>query len=50
MKEYILGNKKIITTPNRYERTFKELGYIPYEEKKSIKKEVETKLKEKTKN
>lgn len=41
MKEYILGNKKIMTTPERYESTFKNLGYKPYEEKKNIKKEAE---------
>lgn len=47
MKEYILGDKKIITTPERYERTFKSLGYILYEEKKEVKMEVEPKPKKK---
>ncbi len=47
MKEYILGSKKILTTPDRYEKTFKELGYIPNEEKKEVKKEIGSKLKNK---
>lgn len=33
MKKYILGNKIISTTPERYETTFKDMGYVPYKEK-----------------
>ena len=32
MEKYILGENIIITTPQRYEKTFKTLGYIPYKE------------------
>ena len=41
MKEYILENKIIITTPERYEKTFKLLGYKPYEKEENIKEETE---------
>lgn len=30
MEKYILGKNIIITTKERYEKTFKDLGYIPY--------------------
>ena len=39
MNKYILGNKIIETTEERYNSTFKGMGYIPYVE---IKKEETT--------
>jgi hypothetical protein len=44
MNKYILGNKMIETTTERYETTFKAMGYVPYVEKA---KKVETKVVEK---
>ncbi len=35
MEKYILGENIIITTPQRYEKTFKALGYKPYKETKN---------------
>ena len=32
MEKYILGENIIITTPQRYEKTFKTLGNMPYKE------------------
>lgn len=37
LNKYILGNKKIETTEERYNRVFKDMGYIPYVEKKQEK-------------
>ena len=37
MEKYILGENIITTTRERYERTFKRLGYKPY--KAPVKKE-----------
>ena len=37
MEKYILGENIIITTPQRYEKTFKALGYMPYKEPKTEK-------------
>ena len=34
MEKYILGENIIITTPQRYEKEFKALGYKPYKEAK----------------
>ena len=45
MEKYILGNNIIKTTKERYESTFKALGYEPYVERKQIKKESEFKPK-----
>jgi hypothetical protein len=48
MEKYILGNNIIKTTKERYESTFKALGYEPYIEKKEIKlKTKETEFKSK---
>jgi hypothetical protein len=44
MNKYILGEKIIETTEERYQTTFKALGYVPYAEKE---KKVETKVVEK---
>ena len=41
MEKYILGENIIITTRERYEKTFKNLGYKPYKET-SIKSEINT--------
>ena len=38
MNKYILGTKTIETTEEIYNRIFKDLGYIPYVEKKTINK------------
>ena len=35
MNKYILGNKIIETTEERYNNTFKSIGYIPFVETKS---------------
>ena len=35
MNKYILGNKVIETTEERYNTTFKDLGYKPYQEPKA---------------
>ena len=41
MNKYILGNKIIETTEERYNNTFKDIGYVPYvEHKKEEMKEV----------
>lgn len=33
MNKYILGNKIIEATEERYNNTFKSIGYVPYVEK-----------------
>ncbi len=50
MKEYILGNKIISTTPERYETTFKDMGYVPYKKKEEKIDDKEPKKKEPKKN
>lgn len=41
MNKYILGNKIIEATEERYNNTFKDMGYVPYvEHKKEEMKEV----------
>ena len=34
MNKYILGNKIIEATEERYNNTFKSIGYVPYVERK----------------
>ena len=43
MNKYILGNKIIETTEERYNNTFKSIGYIPYVERKVIESKEEIK-------
>ena len=42
MNKYILGNKIIEATEERYNNTFKSIGYVPYVEKVERKEETET--------
>jgi len=46
MKDYILGEKIISTTPEKYESTFKAMGYMPLKKqpKKEEKKVEEVKI------
>ena len=41
MNKYILGNKIIEATEERYNNTFKSIGYVPYVEKVERKEETE---------
>ncbi len=43
MNKYILGNKIIEATEERYNNTFKSIGYVPYVEKKAIEPKEEVK-------
>ncbi len=46
MNKYILGNKIIEATEERYNNTFKDMGYVPYVERKEeieVNKEVKRK-------
>lgn len=36
MKDYILNDKIISTTENRYEKEFKDQGYVPYNDTKIL--------------
>ena len=42
MNKYILGNKIIEATEERYNNNFKDIGYVPYVEKVERKEETET--------
>ena len=46
MNKYILGNKIIEATEERYNNNFKDIGYVPYVERKEkieVNKEVKRK-------
>lgn len=45
MNKYELDGNIIKTTEERYERTFKNLGYVPYKEKKAEVKAEEKEVK-----
>lgn len=49
MRDYILGDKIISVTPEKYESVFKGLGYLPYvkEEKAKVVETTEKKTKNK---
>ncbi len=49
MNKYELDGNIIKTTEERYERTFKSLGYVPYKEKKAEVKAEEVKSKKSNK-
>jgi len=42
LKKYKLGNKIIEATEDRYNRDFKDIGYVPYIEKKIVDEEKPT--------
>ena len=42
MNKYILGNKIIEATEERYNNNFKDIGYVPYVEKVERKEETES--------
>ena len=43
MNKYILGNKIIEATEERYNNNFKDIGYVPYVEKVERKEEAKPK-------
>ena len=49
LKKYRLGDKIIRATEERYNRDFKEIGYVPYVEKKVADDKEEEKVVEKKK-
>lgn len=49
MNKYELNGNIIKTTEERYEKTFKNLGYVPYKEKKVEEKAEEVKSKKSNK-
>lgn len=49
MEKYELNGNIIMTTKERYENSFKRLGYKPYKEEKAIERETEIKPSKKIK-
>ena len=45
LNKYILGDKVIEATEERYNRSFKDIGYIPYVEKKVVEEKTTEKKK-----
>lgn len=51
MNKYILGNKIIEATEERYNNNFKDIGYVPYVEKREkTEKEITREIKRKRKS